>query len=156
MATSAVPAAINALLTMWRALPGLADVQVIDGPPTGDQSDADYIAVGWQPETNDLAAEALQSFASAGARTRDEDFTIACWIDTWTGDTDVAARRTRAYELFALIEDSLRATSAAPQAPTLLGTVLFSQLTGSVLRQANTDQGVRVGIAFTVACRARI
>lgn len=156
MATSAVPAAINALLTIWRALPGLTGVQVLDGPPTGDQSDTEYVSVGWQPESNDVAAESVQTFNSAGARTRDEDFALTCWVDTWNGDADVGARRARAYELLAVIEESLRATSGNPTAPTLLGTVLFSQMTSSVLRQVNTDQGVRAGIGFSVNCRARI
>lgn len=157
MATSAVPGAIDALLTRWRALPGLEGVQILDGPPTGDQSDAEYISVGWQgTESGDLAVEGQQEFNSAGARTRDETFRIGCWIDTWNGDKDVGARRRRAYELYAVLENSLRATSAAPDAPTLDGAVLWSELTTSALRQASTDQGVRAALAFTVACHARI
>lgn len=157
MATSAVPGAIDALLTRWRALPGLEGVQVLDGPPTGDQSDAEYISVGWQgAESGDLAAESQQDFAYAGARTRDENFTIGCWIDTWTGDKDVGARRRRAYELYGVLEDSLRATQDARDAPTLGGAVLWSELTTSALRQASTDQGVRAVLTFAVACRARI
>lgn len=155
MATSAVPGAIDALLTILRVQPALSEVEVIDGPPVGDMSDQDLIAVGWSPD-GDTAAETVQDFAYAGARRRDEDFTIAGWIDSWSGDSDVRVCRNRAFELLAVLEDSLRATDIAPEAPTLNGTVQWAHLTRGVLQQSNTDQGVRAGLAFTVTCRALI
>ncbi|MEU2181233.1 hypothetical protein [Streptomyces thermolilacinus] len=155
MATSAVPAAIDALLAILRAAPALAGVDIIDGPPTGDMSAADLVAVGWQPDDGEAAVLA-QEFAYAGARRRDEEFVISCWLESWTGDNDVAARRVRAFELLAVVEDALRASDAAPEAPTLGGTVLWAHLTAGTLRQVNTDQGVKAGLAFSVACRARI
>lgn len=155
MATSAVPAAIDALLAILRAAPALAGVEVIDGPPTGDMSAADLVAVGWQPDDGE-AATLAQNFAYAGARRRDEEFVISCWLESWTGDSDVAARRTRAFELLAVVEDALRASDVAPEAPTLGGTVLWAQLSAGSLRQSFTDQGVKAGIAWSVACRARI
>lgn len=155
MATSAVPAAIDALLAILSAEEGLSGVRVLDGPPTGDMSDEEYVAIGWQPDSED-AVQMVQDFNAAGARTRDEDFTILCWLDTWTGDSDVRARRARAFALLAVIEDAIRASGASPTAPTLSGTVLWAHLTGALLKQANTDQGVRAGITFTISCRARI
>lgn len=155
MATSAVPAAIDALLGILRAAPGLSGVEVLDGPPVGDQAEADYVIVGWNPE-DDQAADVQQDFAGAGARTRDEDFQLHCVVDTWSGDTEVKPRRDRAFALLAAVEDALRATDAAPEAPTLNGTVLWAHLTAGSLQQANTAQGVRARISFTVSCRARI
>lgn len=155
MATSAVPAAIAALLAILRAAPSLADIEVIDGPPVGDMSDQDLVAIGWSPD-GDQAAEIVQDFAYAGARSRDEDFTIAGWIDTWSGDSDVGVCRLRAFELLAVVEDAIRATGPNPDAPTLGGAVQWAHLTRGVLHQSNTDQGVRAGLAFTVTCRARI
>lgn len=155
MATSRVPAAIDALLAILRADVGLSGVQVLDGPPVGDMADQDYVAVGWQPDS-DEAVQIVQTFAYAGARARDEEFAILCWLDTWTGDSDVRARRLRAFELLAVVENAIRASGANPEAPTLSNSVLWSQFTAGVLKQANTDQGVRAGIAFTVSCRARI
>ncbi|MEU0393812.1 hypothetical protein ABZ208_13715 [Streptomyces sp. NPDC006208] len=155
MATSAVPGAIDALLAILRADAGLADVTVIDGPPVGDMADQDYVAVGWQ-DGSEESVQIAQTFNAAGGRTRDEDFAILCWLDTWTGDSDVRARRLRAFELLAAIEAAIRASGANPEAPTLNGTVLWSHFTAGVLKQANTDQGTRAGIAFTVTCRARI
>ncbi|MFG2144130.1 hypothetical protein ACGFRG_08010 [Streptomyces sp. NPDC048696] len=155
MATSAVPRVVDALVALFRAVPSLTGVQVIDGPPLGDMADADLIAIGWDP-TSDLAAEFTQSFNAAGARTRDEDISITGWAESWTGDTDVAARRRRAFELLAAIEAALRATDTNQQAPTLGGTVLWAHLTRGVFQQMATDRGVRAGIAFTITCRARI
>lgn len=155
MATSRVPAAIDALLEILGNAAGLSGVEVIDGPPTGDMSATEFVAVGWQPDSDESALLA-QTFAYAGARTRDEQFSISCWIDTWTGDSDVRSRRVRAFELLGVIETAIRASGANPEAPTLDGAVLWSEFTAGVLKQANTDQGVRAGIAFSVGCRARI
>lgn len=155
MATSAVPGAITELLAILSADAGLTGVEVIDGPPTGDMSATEYVAVGWQPDGEE-SVQIAQDFNAAGARTRDEDFAILCWIDTWTGDSDVSARRVRAFELLAVVEDSIRASGASPTAPNLNGSVMWAHLTNAVLKQANTDQGVRAGIAFTITCRARI
>ncbi|AGP56185.1 hypothetical protein [Streptomyces rapamycinicus] len=155
MATSRVPASIEALLAIWRAAPGLAGVQILDGPPTGDQANADYLTVGWSP-TSELAVEFAQEFNAAGARTRDEEFSILCFLDTWTGDTDVAARRARAFELLAVCEETIRASNSNPTAPTLNGAVLWAEIASGSLMQTNTDQGVRAAIPFVVACRARI
>jgi hypothetical protein len=155
MATSAVPGAITALLAILRADAGLSGVQVLDGPPVGDQSDQDYVAVGWQ-DGSEESVQIVQDFNAAGARTRDENFAILCWLDTWTGDSEVSARRVRAFELLAVIENAIRASGGSPTAPTMNGSVQWAHLTNAVLKQANTQDGVRAGIAFTVTCRARI
>lgn len=155
MATSTIPAAIDALVSILQASAGLSGVTVIDGPPTGDQSDTDYVYVGWQFE-GDTSVEMRQDFAHLGARKRDELFDILCSLDTWTGDTDVQARRARAFELLGAVEDALRATDAAPQAPTLNGTVLWAHLTQGALMQRHTTDGVQVGLNFRVSCRSRI
>lgn len=156
MATSAVPAAINALIQILGAVPALAEVAVIDGPPSADMSAADFVAVGWSGTGEDQAAEAAQDFAYAGARARNETFTITGWLESWDGGEDFAVRRARAYELLGILEDCLRATGAQPEAPTLLGTVQWAHLTHHKLQQAFTDSGARVGIGWTVTCQARI
>lgn len=155
MATSAVPGAVSALLAIAQAAAGFEGVPITDGPPTGDMADQEFVAIGWQPDSEE-SVQITQVFAYAGARSRDEEFSILCWIDTWTGDADVSARRARAFELLGVLETAIRASGGSPTAPTLNGTVLWSELTSAVLKQANTDKGVRAGIAFSVACRSRI
>ncbi|MFD3333516.1 hypothetical protein ACFWV1_12850 [Streptomyces sp. NPDC058700] len=155
MAPSAVPAAIDALLEILRAAPALADVQIVDGPPVDDQSVPDQLFVGWQPGEGE-SASLLQDFAYAGARQRDENGVINCWIDCWTGDIDIRPRRQRAFALLAVVEEALRASDAAREAPTLNGTVQWSQLAAGALRQSSTEQGARAGLGFTVSYFARI
>ncbi|MFD5975565.1 hypothetical protein [Streptomyces bacillaris] len=156
MATTAVPDAIDALVKILTEAPALAEVVVLDGPPTGDMSASDLVIVGWAVGEDGASAESAQDFAYAGARTRDEEFSITGWCESWLGGDDFAARRRRAYELLAVVEDSLRATAAQPEAPTLLGTVLWAHLTRHRLQQHATDSGTRVSISWTVTCRARI
>lgn len=156
MATSAVPGAIEQLLVILHARPELQkDVLIFDGPPTDDISRDDLVCVGWTPEGNQ-AAELQQNFNAAGARTRDEDFAISCWIEAWIGDPLVSAVRARAFELLAVVENAIRASGSNPDAPNLNGAVLWAHLTRGVLVQSYTDQGVRAGLAFTVTCHARI
>lgn len=155
MATSRVPAAIDALVSILRASAALSGVVVHDGHPGSDLEDADLVVVGWDPESGS-AVEMRQDFNAAGARTRDEDFDILCWLQSWTGDTDMSTRRLRAFALLGAVEDALRATGAAPTAPTLTGTVLWAHLTAAQVQQGRSPDGVIVGVSFRVTCRARI
>lgn len=154
MATSAVPAAIAQLVSILRT-PAIADVDVIDGPPTNDVNTQDVICIGWTPE-GDQAAELQQNFNAAGARTRDEDFAITGYIDCWSGDADFTIVRARVFALLGEVEQRIRATGPNPEAPTLNGAVLWAHLTHGVLRQSHTEQGARAALAFTVTCHARI
>ncbi|MEU9946926.1 hypothetical protein [Streptomyces sp. NPDC047939] len=155
MATSAVPAAIDALIEILHGAGVLAQVRIIDGPPGINFTETDRIYVGWS-STGDQAADITQAFASAGARTRDEDASISCYVESRSGSTNMRERRLRVFEILAVVEEALRATNAAPAAPTLGGAVLWSDLTAAGLDQHQTDTGAMAGLAFTVHTRARI
>ncbi|MER7046779.1 hypothetical protein [Streptomyces jumonjinensis] len=155
MATSAVPAAVAALLEILRAAPGLAGVRVLDGPPSNNLTERDRIYVGWQPG-GDTAVALAQSFAYAGARRRDEEFTISGYAESRAGDKDISLRRNKVFNIVAAVETALRATDTAPDAPTLNGTVLWAHLTTGDLLQEQGPDGALAGLAFTIACRARI
>jgi hypothetical protein len=154
MTTSRVPAALGALLAILRAAPGLADVDVIDGPAAINYTRLRRLYVGWQPGA-DAAVALQQSFNSAGARTRDEAFTISCYAEARAGDKDMQARRSEVFALVGEVETALRATNDAPTAPTLNGTVLWAHLTAGDLTQVQ-QEGSLAGLAFTVTCQARI
>ncbi|MDV5147181.1 hypothetical protein R1T08_24140 [Streptomyces sp. SBC-4] len=154
MLTSRVPAAVDALLAILRAAPGLADVLVLDGPPIRNLSGGERLYVGHQPDGGP-AVTLAQDFNGAGARTRDEMFVITCYVEVWSGDTDMQVHRTRAFEIVGEVETALRASDAATMAPTLSGTVLWSHLTTGDLTQAQGD-GARAGVVFAVTCQARI
>lgn len=154
MPTSAIPGAMAALVSILAAaLPG---VSVFDGWSVEDNSALpDCVWVGWRPDSDDSVLF-TQAFNSAGARTRDEKFQILCYAEAWSGDTDVLARRTRAFELLAAVETALRATVVGPNKPTLNGTVLWAELTAGAIRPIQDDRGLRVGIPFVISCQARI
>ncbi|MCL6733291.1 hypothetical protein [Streptomyces neyagawaensis] len=155
MATSSLPAALTQFLTILRADAGLTGVEVLDGPPVSDQSASEYVSIGWQPDSEE-SASFVQNFNGAGARTRDEDLLIACYLFTWSGDTDITVVRARLFELLAVIENALRATNAAPTKPTINGAVLWAHIVRGHLQQAQSSQGARAGLAFTIAAHARI
>ncbi|MFJ2718997.1 hypothetical protein [Streptomyces sp. NPDC087437] len=154
MLTSRVPAAVDGLLTALRAAPGLNGVAVVDGPPSVNLTARKYVFVGWQPG-GDIAVSLAQTFNSAGARTRDETFQIAGYIEVRAGDKDMKARRDDAFAILGEIETALRATNDVPDAPTLGGAVLWAHLTAGDLSQAQAEGSV-AGLAFTVTCQARI
>ncbi|GGZ28444.1 hypothetical protein GCM10010387_22380 [Streptomyces inusitatus] len=155
MATSRVPAAVDALLAILRTVPALADVRIIDGPPAANLTERHRIYVGWQPG-GESGVSLTQDFASAGARRRDEDFAISCYAESRTGDKDMSLRRARVFEIVAAVETALRATDTSPHAPTLGGAVLWAHLTTGDLLQEQGPDGALAGLAFSVTCRARI
>jgi len=154
MMTSRVPAAVDALLAILRAAPGLAQVDVIDGPAAINYTQLQRLYVGWQPNA-EAAVSLEQAFNSAGARTRDEAFSIHCYAEARAGDKDMQARRDEVFALVGEVETALRATNTAPTAPTLNGAVLWAHLTAGDLTQQQAE-GSLAGLAFTVTCQARI
>ncbi|MET9088143.1 hypothetical protein ABZX77_40740 [Streptomyces sp. NPDC004237] len=156
MMTSRVPAAVDALLAILRATPALTadDLLIVDGPPVVNYTQRRRLYVGWQPSA-EIAVSLEQAFNSAGARTRDEAFEIPCYAEARSGDTTMKDRRDEVFALVAQVETALRATNAAPTAPTLNGTVMWAHLTAGDLTQVQ-DQGSLAGLAFTVTCQARI
>jgi hypothetical protein len=153
--TSRAPEAVAALLAILRAAPALSDVTIVDGPTATNFSGKRRLCVGWSP-SGDGAVDIEQTFNSAGARTRDESFTIRCYAEARAGDTDMSLRRETVFDMVAVVEQALRATDVAPEAPTLNGTVLWAHLTTGNLAQEQTGDGALAGLSFTVSCRARI
>ncbi|WP_405769307.1 hypothetical protein OG539_32820 [Actinacidiphila glaucinigra] len=155
MATSRVPAALDALLAILQASSDLGGVKVVDGPVSTNLTDRQVLYVGWQPG-GESAVSLTQDFASAGARTRDEDFVISCYAESRSGDANAAKlHRDRVFAMVAAVEVALRATNEAPEAPTLNGAVLWAHLTTGDLVQVQ-ESGTLAGLLFTVTCRARI
>jgi len=153
MLTSRVPDAVDALLVIVRGL-ALDDVRIVDGPESVNATERHRIHIGWAPNA-ESSVTLQQEWNAAGARTRDEQFTIPCYAESRGGDTDMAFRRRKVFEMAAAVEQALRATNENPEAPTLNGTVLWAELTTGDLLQSHAE-GTVAGLMFTVACRARI
>ncbi|MEU8713616.1 hypothetical protein [Streptomyces sp. NPDC048663] len=154
MMTSRVPAAVDALLAILNGTPELSEVAIVDGPSSINFTQRQRLYVGWTPG-DDASVSLEQAFNSAGARTRDEAFTIHCYAESRAGDKDMKARRDEVFTLVGVVESALRATNEAPTAPTLNGTVLWAHLTAGDLTQVQSE-GTGAGLVFTVTCQARI
>lgn len=154
MPTSAVPDAVDALVDILTAAAAAETVRVVDGPLV-DVPVGDWLAVGYQPDADTSVAE-QQDFASAGARRRDSNFTIACYIETRSGSVNMRVRRRRAYAIAALVENALRATDTEPEAPTLRGSVLWAHLITGDLRQFQGPDTCTAGLTISIACHARL
>src|SRR5690606_2167857 len=146
MQTSRVPAAVDALLEILRARPALEDVAVVDGPPSVNLSELQRIHVGWAP-SGGAAVSIQQELNAAGARTRNEAFVISGYAEARAGDRDMQARRAEVFALVGEIEQALRASNEAPEAPTLNGAVLWAHLTTGDLQQIQAE-GSLAGLAF--------
>jgi hypothetical protein len=145
--TSRIPATIDALVAIFTA--ALPDVQVLDGPPNVTL-DSDFVTVGWSPY-KDTAVDATQQFVSLGTQRREEDFIIACYADSFSGDTGASVRRARVFQLVGVVEMALRAD------PTLGGVLsLWAEMGDCILHQELDDRGLVVGVTFHVHCKTRI
>lgn len=149
MATSSIPAAIDALVASLKGAAGLSGVDVFDGEPTSAEH-PDFVCVGHDPLDPLNAVEGSQTPASLGNRAREESYDILCSLAARSGDKSMSTRRARALELFAAIETVVRSNV------TLNGTVRTAQVGSYTLVQEQTDQGPSAGLRFRIACSARL
>lgn len=155
MATSVVPALIDALVT--GATAALPDTRVSDGIGATDDP-GDFLMVGVEdPDLEGAAysAEAKQDWAAVGTDApRDEQGEITCVALSWNGNGPEGAKQARdgAYAIAAAVEDLLRATPALG-VPQLLWTGFGSS---SQLSQAQGSGGASALLVFRITFRARI
>lgn len=100
MTASAIPALIDALLTLCRE--ALTEVTVHDGWPwQADTADALYIGCDdpWARGRSHDGGDSDQEWASLGARDRDEEATVTCAAVAWDGSGDIATARAAAYAM---------------------------------------------------------
>lgn len=148
MSTSRVGAVIDALVTQFDA--GTA-VKVYDGPPVDTTAPADFVVIGCDDQF-ESTVPLTQAWAGLGANARDENGEIPCAVISQSGETNVKTHRDRCLTILAELEAAVVAD------PTLGGTVASGWLliaSGS-LSQAQTANGSRASINFTVSYRARI
>ncbi|MYU24759.1 hypothetical protein [Streptomyces sp. SID8352] len=146
---SRVPEIIDALVTLARADPGLADVRVTDGPELTGDSDREWLVVGFDgdPEGDYEAAQTVGGWADLGGG-GEEEFQIPVAALVMSGDTDVVALRRRAYAIADHVETWLHAS------PGLGLESVEAQIAGTQLVQDQTSRGARARLVLTVAGRA--
>lgn len=127
----ALPAFLGTLAE--RLTVDLGGVQVVDGPPV-QYIRNECVAVGIT--TEDASVES--STAQAGLRASRETVDVINLIRVWSGNSDLAPLRGRAYQLLDAIDQHLRSD------PTVDGTVAYARLIGHVYTPARTEEGVGV------------
>lgn len=157
MAVSLVPALITALVAQATAALASDDVLVVDGVLNTDDANPDILMIGADDPSSGSAAEsstASQVMATAGTpRSRDDSGTVTCAAQSWSGDSDQADARARAYASFEAVAGLLRTD------PTLgLGAPgrVVCQVAEHRLYQYPWASGCEATVVFTVAFTARI
>jgi hypothetical protein len=140
---------MTALAALFAGLPALAGVVVSDGPPLDGMGSPDFVLVGddgLPDSTAEITVE--QEWADLACTRRHETGEVICSALSQTGDTDMQARRDRAFALFAACEAAVLADQ------TLGGVVLSSQLARAGARQFQNSAGAAVVVPFVVTYRA--
>lgn len=149
---SKIPAAVDGLLTMVRALSGttLAGVDIYDGPKLDDSQTGKRLFIGFDIEG--IAASGEQEWASmpASSRSRVERATIRCVAESSTGQTDTKGRRDEAFAIVTAVENAIKGD------PSLGGAVNYANFGADIeVRQPQTGQGSVCTVFFGVAYYAR-
>ena len=142
---SRVPAVLDALVSLWGAVPELADI-VLDGPIPVDSAAMEALSVGDDDDDDGISTEGLLSAEGMGSRPDREQFTVSCVIAVMDGANDMRAARLRAFDLLSAAAEAL-ATNR-----TLGGVVMRAHVQGLSLRQLQTNGGALARVLFTVAC----
>ena len=141
--------AISGLVATVTAL-NLAGVDVYDGPPQQDgASNPDAVFIGFQTGQLD-AVTFTRDWATMGAVRSEEHYDVLCELQTFSGDTDIASRRARAFVLL----DAIAAAITTDR--TLAGAVRLASISTGNVQPEQTDRGCTVTVPFSVSCVARI
>jgi len=144
---SRVPHVLDALVTLWRGVPELADI-VQDGPLPLDSPDLEVLSVGYDGNEDGTTAEGSFLPEGLGGRPDREQFTVTCLIVVVDGASNATAARARAYELFSIAAEALAVDR------TLGGLVLRAYVGDYTLRQLQDQTGAKARLEFRVAVDA--
>jgi hypothetical protein len=161
MVTSRVPAVLDYLVTACTASAQLgasttAPVTVYDGPPTTALNAPLSLYVGLtdpDSEGGEVAADTAQAWAALGHQARNEQVTVHCVAEAWSGTDDIRTVRLAAYGITAAVEDIVRNDSSLGGTVTVPGNAAVTAMT---LAQNNTDRGAIARISFEITAQARI
>jgi hypothetical protein len=149
---SKVDAVCLALTALWQAAPALDDVQVVDGPQANAESAPEWLFVGYDADTlneNTEGASAEQDWM-AFARTKQEEGQVVCSVVVRSGEVNIAAVRTRAFEIVSAAEDALRSD------PLLGGLAMQTWLSDQRFIPMVTTSGCKARVVFTVTYLAQL
>ena len=160
--TSRVPALIDYLVALFTnaatlgAAPAPNTVTVFDGPPTTELDAPLKLYVGLSDPDNEgaeTAADFTQEWGAIGRLARNEETTIHCCAEAWSGVDTLQTVRLAVTGLTAAVETLLQSDTTQ-----FGGNVLYPApgfAAGSLL-QNNTSTGAVARAAFDLVFRARI
>lgn len=154
MATSVIPAVIDALVIAAKAALPAQGIVTLDGFGVTEFV-GNYLMIGvddpFRPDAP-LSATSKQDWAHANFTARDEEGDITCAALSYGGDVNQKTSRDSAYATTGAVENLLRAN------PSLgLANLLWTSFgTNMSLLQDQTDDGSLALVTFSVHFRARI
>lgn len=151
-----VPEVIDHLVsTFTAAVTGDPEsVLVVDGPAgTNLNNGRPLLLVGSRglDEDDQDAVTSSQDWRYTGSRRRTETVTVVCSLWVTGGETDMAARRERAYTLLDLLAESLRSSM---DALSVAGRVTELGITEVGHRSTQSSRGAEIALTFTVTANA--
>jgi hypothetical protein len=168
MTTSRIPAVIDYLVGLFQNATTLGG-PLVNGQQTGSVNVIDGSAVTADPGPLALwvgcgdigatiadAATATQSWAALGRMARDEQLTIFCTAQAWSGSDDVRVLRLAAAGVVAAVEDLVRGDASLGGVVSVPGN---AAVTGAQWQQGpglSGDRGMAVRITFEITAQARI
>ena len=146
--SSSVPAAITAILAAFNASAALGaapvPVPVRDGPTLTGAGGLEAVAVGYADDQNQNAVTGTAVPEGLSVLPDRERYTVTCAAEVVDPGTDMAAARTRAYQLHAACGQAIAADHTLGKA------VLRASLGAGSLQQLQAVNGARARIVFGV------
>lgn len=146
----------------WPTLGGaVPPVSVFDGPqvPVVTQSLPQVLWFGCDPPNPDaVIGDAVQAWPVLDkGRTRDEDGTVTCAAQDWSGDPSAKVHRDGAMRLLAGVELMLRGDgTTGPGDMTMGGLVFWSAIDTYQIAPRQIAGGYAALVTFTITYRARL
>lgn len=163
--TSLTPAVIDYLVNAANSSASLgasttARVTIHDGPLlTGDSLvEPRHLYIGWDAVNGAGEPTAVQSFPVMDkTRTKDEDGTLICTADAWTGTTVMKTARDMCKNIVAAVELLLRGDgTTGPGDSTMGGLVFWSGVDQLTWHPQQSPNGAACACVFTIVYRSRI
>lgn len=160
--TSQVPAVIGYLIDTFTAAATLGQatppVSVRCGPELSGDFTQLTLFVGVDDPTSleqgspPTGATSDQAWVGMGARARDEDLTVYCTAEAWSGDTGTRAAMNAAYGVVAAAEALLLADVS------MGGLALYQApgSTGHTLKWQQGEGGLAAHVTFRISAKARL
>ena len=159
--TSRIPALMDYLVNLFTTSGTLGaanpPVTIFDGPAVTELDPPLKLYVGWtDPDnttTGEVGADSQQTWKGIGRFSRDEQVTIHCCAEAWSGTDSIQTVRLAVTGIVAAVETLMQSDTTQ-----FGGNVLFPDpgLTNLSLPQNSTDHGALARQTFDLTFRCRI